>query len=83
MSSSCTLIIATQTDCFEDASDELQEPQADGRPRGQIEPPASRAQCKADVQRASLKARLDETAEILRMALSNEFTRALESCEDR
>lgn len=33
--------------------------------------------------RASLKVRLDETTEILRLALSNEFIKALELCEDR
>lgn len=67
-------------DCFVDASDELDESSAckqledcDAQQDEKGRPP----------QRAPLRVRLDETTEVLRLALSNEFVKALEICAQR
>lgn len=82
-------------DCFVDATDELDEPELSKRLEEEQDEAAEQAE-KHDnhqqqqqqhkhkqEQRAPLRVRLDETTHILRLALSNEFVRALELCEQR
>jgi hypothetical protein len=71
-----------KADCFEDASDAL-------APDNGLEHVSLRdeqdAECSGtpDTERAELRVRLEETTEILRLALSNQFTKAIELCSDR
>uniref|UniRef100_A0A6G1SNJ8 Tetratricopeptide repeat protein 39A n=1 Tax=Aceria tosichella TaxID=561515 RepID=A0A6G1SNJ8_9ACAR len=76
-----------QTDCFEDASDVLEaanqklECQLAGR--RSPEKHTNGDVCHMEAERAELKFRLEETREILRLALSNQFVKAIDLCADR
>lgn len=82
-------IKCTKTDCFEDASDVLAESglqsnqilqqQQDNTTTGEKGPTGQ----PLESERAELKVRLEETREILRMALSNQFVKAINLCADR
>lgn len=78
-----TTLTIIQNECFVDASDDLPALQ-DGRlGEDGAEEAAIKAVADEAERSGNLKIRLDETTEILRLALSNEFIKALEACEDR
>lgn len=71
-------LVNRQPECFVDASDELDE-------AGQLADSKldDKDQAQDGEQQTNLKVRLEETAQILRMALSNEFIKALDICAKR
>lgn len=81
------LNLSTKTDCFEDASDVLEA--ANQKLECQIAGKRSPEKhtngdvCQMEAERAELKFRLEETREILRLALSNQFVKAIDLCADR